>query len=34
MTVASWLSVFRNVTPHGLQTWMDEDRIADVLKSE
>ena len=34
MTVASWLSVLRNVTPHGLQTWMDEDRIADVLKSE
>jgi integrase len=38
LTVASWLPVLRGVTPHGfrhgLQTWMDEDGIPDVLKTE
>src|SRR6266536_441321 len=38
LTLASWLPVLPSLTPHGLrhghQTWMDEDRIADVLKSE
>ena len=38
MAVASWLPVLRGVTPHGLrhglQTWMDEDRIPEVLKTE
>src|SRR6266571_4437009 len=38
LTLASWLPVLPGLTPHGLrhghQTWMDEDRIADVLKSE
>ena len=38
LSVASWLPVLAGLTPHGLrhghQTWMDEDRIADVLKSE
>lgn len=38
VTVASWLPVLRNLTPHGLrhglQTWMDEDGIPDVLKAE
>jgi integrase len=38
MTVASWLPVLRGVTPHGLrhglQTWMDEDGIPEVLKTE
>jgi integrase len=37
-TVASWLPVLRGVTPHGLrhglQTWMDEDGIPEVLKTE
>ena len=36
--VASWLPVLRSVTPHGLrhglQTWMDEDGIPEVLKTE
>jgi len=36
--VASWLPVLRGVTPHGLrhglQTWMDEDGIPEVLKTE
>ena len=36
--MASWLSALTGLTPHGLrhghQTWMDENRIADVLKSE
>jgi hypothetical protein len=36
--VASWLPVLPRVTPHGfrhgLQTWMDEDGIPDVLKTE
>jgi len=36
--LASWLPVLPGLTPHGLrhghQTWMDEDRIAEVLKSE
>ena len=38
MAVASWLPVLRGVTPHGLrhglQTWMDEDGIPEVLKTE
>jgi hypothetical protein len=38
MTVASWLPVLPGVTPHGLrhglQTWMDEDGIPEVLKTE
>jgi integrase len=38
VTLASWLSVLRNLTPHGLrhghQTWMDEDGIPEVLKTE
>ena len=38
MAVASWLPVLRRVTPHGLrhglQTWMDEDGIPEVLKTE
>jgi integrase len=37
-TVASWLPILRDLTPHGLrhglQTWMDEDGIPDVLKTE
>lgn len=35
---ASWLPVLPGLTAHGLrhghQTWMDEDRIAEILKSE
>jgi integrase len=38
LALASWLPVLPGLTPHGLrhghQTWMDEDWIADVLKSE
>jgi integrase len=38
VTVALWLPVLRNLTPHGLrhglQTWMDEDGIPEVLKAE
>jgi hypothetical protein len=38
ITVASWLPVQRGLTPHGLrhglQTWMDEDGIPEVLKTE
>jgi integrase len=38
VTLASWLAVLPGLTAHGLrhghQTWMDEDRIAEVLKSE
>ena len=38
MAVASWLPVLRGVRPHGLrhglQTWMDEDGIPEVLKTE
>jgi integrase len=38
LTVASWLPILRGVTPHGLrhglQTWMDEDGIPEVLKTE
>jgi hypothetical protein len=38
MAVASWLPILRGVTPHGLrhglQTWMDEDGIPEVLKTE
>jgi integrase len=37
-TLASWLPVLRGLTPHGLrhglQTWMDEDGIPEVLKTE
>ncbi len=37
-TLASWLPVLPGLTPHGLrhglQTWMDEDGIPDVLKTE
>jgi hypothetical protein len=37
-TAASWLPVLRGLTPHGLrhglQTWMDEDGIPEVLKTE
>ena len=37
-TLASWLPVLRGLTPHGLrhglQTWMDEDGIPGVLKTE
>jgi len=37
-TIASWLPVLRGLTPHGLrhghQTWMVEDHIPDVLKTE
>jgi hypothetical protein len=36
--LASWLPVLPGLTPHGMrhghQTWMDEARIPDVLKSE
>ena len=36
--MASWLPVLRGLTPHGLrhglQTWMDEDGIPEVLKTE
>jgi integrase len=36
--LASWLPVLRGLTPHGLrhghQTWMDEDGIPEVLKTE
>jgi integrase len=38
VVLASWLPVSRGLTPHGLRhghrTWMDEARIADVLKFE
>jgi integrase len=38
MAVASWLPVLRRITPHGLrhglQVWMDEDGIPEVLKAE
>ena len=38
MAVASWLPALRRVTPHGLrhglQVWMDEDGIPEVLKTE
>ena len=38
ITLASWLPVQRGLTPHGLrhglQTWMDEDGIPEVLKTE
>ena len=38
VAVASWLPVLRRVTPHGLrhglQVWMDEDGIPEVLKTE
>ena len=38
LAVASWLPVSHGLTPHGLRhglkTWLDEDQIADVLKSE
>lgn len=38
MVLASWTPVIKGLTPHdkrhGLKVWMDEDQIADVLKSE
>jgi hypothetical protein len=38
VTVASWLPVLPELTPHGFRhghkVWMDEDKIPDVLKSE
>jgi hypothetical protein len=38
MAVASWLPILRGLTPHGmchgLQTWMDEDGISEILKIE
>ena len=38
IALASWLPLLHGLTPHGLrhghQTWMDEDRIAEVLKAE
>jgi integrase len=38
LPVASWLPVLHGLTPHGLrhglQTWMDEDGIPEVLKAE
>lgn len=37
LTLASWLPVSKGLTPHGFRhghkVWMDEDQIADVLKS-
>ena len=38
LAVASWLPISKDLTPHGFRhghkVWMDEDQIADVLKSE
>ena len=38
LAVASWAPVIKGLTPHGKRhghkVWMDEDQIADVLKSE
>jgi hypothetical protein len=38
LAIASWHPLSTGLTPHGLRhghkTWMDEDQIADVLKSE
>jgi integrase len=38
LAVASWLPISKGLTPHGFRhghkVWMDEDQIADVLKSE
>jgi hypothetical protein len=38
IALASWLPLVPGLTPHGLrhghQTWMDEDRITEVLKAE
>jgi hypothetical protein len=38
LAVASWTPLIKGLTPHGLRhglkVWMDEDQIADVLKSE
>ena len=38
LAVASWTPIIKGLTPHGLRhglkVWMDEDQIADVLKSE
>jgi integrase len=38
VAIASWLPLSTGLAPHGLRhghkTWMDEDQIADVLKSE
>jgi hypothetical protein len=38
VALASWTPLIKGLTPHGkrhgLKVWMDEDKIADVLKSE
>jgi integrase len=38
LAAASWLPVSKGLTPHGFRhghkVWMDEDQIADVLKSK
>jgi hypothetical protein len=38
VALASWTPINKGLTPHGkrhgLKVWMDEDQIADVLKSE
>jgi hypothetical protein len=38
VAVACWVPIIKRLTPHGyrhgLKVWMDEDQIADVLKSE
>jgi hypothetical protein len=38
VALASWIPINKGLTPHGkrhgLKVWMDEDQIADVLKSE
>jgi hypothetical protein len=38
VAIASWIPVVKGLTPHGKRhghkVWMDEDQIADVLKSE
>ena len=38
LAVASWVPLIKGLTPHGLRhglkVWMDEDQVADVIKSE
>jgi hypothetical protein len=38
LVLSSWLPVTKGLTPHGFRhghkVWMDEDQVADVLKSE
>jgi hypothetical protein len=38
VALASWMPLIKGLTPHGkrhgLKVWMDEDQVADVLKSE